>query len=437
MNWANLCPLIHVLDILGPLNICACVCKAWNKVANQRIYPHVMIYEDAHKHVLSNVRTSFIKILFVHECDIDVNFLDSNFVLEDMHMQFSTMTNLSALKSEKLHTLHMHKCNISDNDLMNVISKLTSLTQLDLTQNNITSEGINALTKLEELRVLRLVNIEQLGDISSLANLKSLEYLDLSLNKNIMNIGSLSVIKSLRTLELCYSGIDDDVFHVVQLEHLNINYCTKVTGKNFGLKSLRSFELSGCVNFDYKQLASLTKLEVLNLRRCSITNDDMKIVKGLVELRDLKLDNCEKLNDDSMKMLSGLERLEILCVNKCYLVENVYNIGLRQLDLSECKVTDEIIANLCVCVNLKILLLMKCAQIKGWGPSKIKSLQRLNLRECTNLDDVSILTLCELPLLDFLWIHGFGNRENSSVRILDETFETLISCARPRKLVIK
>lgn len=99
---------------------------------------------------------------------------------------------------------------------ISIISELTSLENLSLTDNHI--DDITFLSKLENLVVL-ILNRNDITDLTSLRMLKNLHWLHLSMNK-IVDIETISELNNLTWLNLAYNEIKD-IGSLEKLEKLN------------------------------------------------------------------------------------------------------------------------------------------------------------------------------------------------------------------------
>jgi internalin A len=169
------------------------------------------------------------------------------------------------------------------------ISKLTSLTSLDLSRNSIGNEEAKALSKLTTLSHLELSN-NSLGDegavaLSSLANL---DYLYL-FNNEIEDEGAkaLSALTTLSSLELSSNNIKDEG--------------AKALSK---LTNLTSLGLSRNIIGDEgaKALSTLTKLTSLELSSNRIGPEGAKILSKQTKLSTLDLSG-NRLGDEGCRMV--------------------------------------------------------------------------------------------------------------------------------------
>lgn len=170
----------------------------------------------------------------------------------------SDMVNLTAL-------------NLSENEISNIsmLAQLDNLEVLNLESNYISD--IKSLSKLTNLKELYLGE-NQISNISVLSKLTNLEILSLSANK-ISDINALSNLENLRILNVNWLNFDDPD------QIIDINALSRLT--NLENLSLDDNQISGI-----SALHKLQKLEMLSLKHCEISNDDKA---GLAKA----LPNCE------------------------------------------------------------------------------------------------------------------------------------------------
>jgi len=94
---------------------------------------------------------------------------------------------------------------VEDDHLLLMLSKVKSINMLDLDETDITNEGIKYLTKLEQLKELRLKGIQQIDDdcMEQLNQIKDLELLHLGgTSVTLDGLSKLSDLQKLKVLLL-------------------------------------------------------------------------------------------------------------------------------------------------------------------------------------------------------------------------------------------
>ena len=233
-------------------------------------------------------------------------------------------------------------------------------------------------------------------------NAKVLAFLDSLSSENRLHIRQLNLLgteidnrflarlssltPNLQGLNLEYNQITDD-----GLKHLAT------------LTELRSLSLAYCrriTDRGLQHLAPLTQLRNLNLRWCDeITNDGLKHLAPFTDLRNLSLAWCSITND-------GLQHLATLT-------------QLRGLNLAWCKITDSGLKHLAPFKKLKNLSLAWCSQITNDGLQHLATLTQLrglSLARCDTITDDGLQHLEPFKKLENLSLQGCneinGNRLN-------------------------
>ncbi|KAJ9678979.1 hypothetical protein PVL29_021024 [Vitis rotundifolia] len=162
-----------------------------------------------------------------------LKYLGMNWV--DLHREVHWLESVSMFPS--LSELHLSHCELDSNMTSSLgYANFTSLTFLDLSENNFNQEIPNWLFKLSSLVSLSLSFIQFKGQISeSLGQLKYLEYLDVSFNSFHgpipTSIGNLSSLRYLGLSEnpLINGTLPMSLGLLSNLEYLNVGW-TSLTG---------------------------------------------------------------------------------------------------------------------------------------------------------------------------------------------------------------
>ena len=160
----------------------------------------------------------------------------------------------------KLTELSLWYCQINDND-MQYIEKLTNLTKLDLSYNEISD--VSKITNLTKLSSLILTG-NKIVDINPLNKLDKISYL--SINEN--NISDISVVAGMKEINifLCAKNQISDISSVTNLTKLTTLDCTGNRISDISsLKSLRYLKdvsLSENAIVDFSPLMALPNLDM-------------------------------------------------------------------------------------------------------------------------------------------------------------------------------
>src|SRR2546427_2167275 len=211
------------------------------------------------------------------------------------------------------------------NDEFQAIANLTGLEKIHfslhfLTNINVQDKGLAYLSKLTNLRELRLAQTKVKGH--SLAPFVNLRYLDVSYTPfDDEGMASLARMNQLSKLYLRDTYVTDE-----GLKHLT------------GLKTLTELDLYGARVSDIgvAYLKDLTALRKLNLLGAALTDGGLDSLTGLKELRELNLYRT-KITNAGLERLKGLKHLESLDLR--YTRATRAGIDSLRANLPECHVT--------------------------------------------------------------------------------------------------
>ena len=224
---------------------------------------------------------------------------------------FSNVRNMSLkLPIDKIinvETLVFCNTDITDDELINLMS-LSKLSKLDLSYcRNITDEGLRQMAKLANLKELSLVctKITDAG-LKYLMSCKSLSELDLAGCKNISSKGleSLKYFDSLQSL-----SID----HIKSKSFLNIKQTLSELNH---IKYLTVTAYSATVD-DFNDISRIEKLTKLNVFSCEYPlGAGMEYLCNLPNLQELFLDDVY-ITNDSLASISKITTLHSLTFQLC------------------------------------------------------------------------------------------------------------------------
>ncbi len=281
---------------------------------------------------------------------------------------FEAISNLQGLQH-----LELERSNPSPEDLDH-LKGLKNLKFIQLYTASITEEAMKKLSEFPALEQIRCAKT-RVGDaeLKHLENLKTLKAIDLSDCNRVTIEGVRSLVKcpKLSFLKVWGPSID--------------NACMSEVAK---MKSLRVLGISDTRVDDegISKLAGLNLVEV-QMTRTRIGDDGIRVISQMKNVESLVLRDTG-LTDESVKYVSGLEKL-------------------KKLDLSECTspgITDACGEYLAKMSNLQSLNLWTTAfSDEGLRClSGLKNLTILNL-DNTKITDDGVAMLAELPQLT--WLH--------------------------------
>lgn len=260
-------------------------------------------------------------------------------------------SSLSTAKEESLETpLSLAYKDSGDAAVSNFLenkenSVMTRFVAKELYFNNLTNNGVEMIaSKMPNLNYLSLAECGSLTapGLSCLKKIPNLEELDLSATR----LGNDAVpfflqMKSLRKLHVNHTGIGDDGLKDLSklpLTELGLQK-THISGDGLAhlghMLTLRHLELADNpgISSGLTQLASLEKLEYLNLAKTTSSNDDLQALLPtpkrpvkFVHLRTVLLSNND-IGDDGLDTISKLKSVRVLHLDGT----SITGKGLRHL----------------------------------------------------------------------------------------------------------
>jgi F-box/leucine-rich repeat protein 14 len=297
---------------------------------------------------------------------------------------------------------------------MKVVVHVRRLQNLELHFSDITDKSLKYISRLKELRLLRLshcykISSKGLKNISILSQLEHVELPNCSQLKNFA-LKCFSQLANLKYLNLkgCKSITDYGLMHLQnckKLVSLNIAECSRITDEGLSvfeeladIKSLNISNLTYLTLDGIKKLRCLRELSELFLNGCYELEDSalQEIIHHHTKLKKLSLCNLSLLTDDGFEGVEALEGLIYLDVSLCNLLGDISATSisrltnLEHLDLSYCDlITDQGMEDIFNLNKLLWLDISFCIQVTENG------LMSMNLETCleslflNGLDEVS------------------------------------------------
>ncbi|CAM5138168.1 unnamed protein product [Eretmochelys imbricata] len=300
--------------------------------------------------------------------------------LEDLNLSWNDFVG-GALKPVALRLHHMSKlkilqlnnCRLTAEDVTSLgeaLETIPHLEELDLSWNNNIGGKLSLLTKRFQtgckIKILKFTDCslttkdgESLAEVLNV--LHDLEVLDISFNRNIgcslksiaQELKNVPVLKELN-LHMC--GLKQDGF-----QHLDraFQYLPELNKLDLSCNK----EIGGGFKDSATHLASFKDLEVLDLHRCCVTEEDMvvltQVIPLLSSLQELNLSSNKNIGVSSnylFSRLTFLPKLKSVVVSSCSLGEDSFaSLAETALHLPELEILD-LSWNKCVGGNLKLLL---------------------------------------------------------------------------------
>ncbi len=304
---------------------------------------------------------------------------------------FSADNNLINISITDINSNLIKNLSLVGNQINNVefLSKMPKIEILDLGFNNVVLDNFNLLSNFVNLKEIYL-NDNNISSVNGINNLDNLEILNLESN-NITFINGITNLQNLTNLYLTTTSI---------------NYIN-------GLSSLGSADLdlysitANAVDITADSLKD-NNFQTVNLSYKIINNFDF--LENLTYIKELDLSYTDITN---LTYVSGLNRLEILYINKNYDNNKIQDIAslenltsLKILSLNNNNISD--IKPLINLVNLEELNLIN---------NNIISIKLNELSNNSVFDNMSSLTYLNLAENEFTELVGLNNME--SLKVLD------------------
>uniref|UniRef100_A0A8C4S301 Leucine rich repeat containing 31 n=1 Tax=Erpetoichthys calabaricus TaxID=27687 RepID=A0A8C4S301_ERPCA len=331
----------------------------------------------------------------------------------------------------RLKNLKLSNCRLTAEDvtaLGEALGFIPHLEELELSWNSYLGGNLSCFTHYLQpgckITVLHLVDLgltavdaKALGE--SLKVLPNLELLDLSVNKHFADglcdfAPQLSHTTRLKVLKMHLCGLRQDSIHILG-EVFNFLTCLET------LDLSCNKEVAGSFKDGATHLASLKKLQSLDLHLCCLNQEDMaaltQVIPLLSELEMLDLSANKNIGGCAKQMFSRmrfLPKLKCVLLSSCGISEDAYHSladAISQLPRLECL---HLSWNKCIGGNLHVLLDV----LPSTASLHVLRLSSCNLtdKDLTNL--VSLMNLVNLKQLDLTyndtvedegWDHFFKN----------------------------
>jgi internalin A len=270
----------------------------------------------------------------------------------------------------------------SDDDLVKV-GRLKQLRKLDLSYTKVSDRGLENLRPLQNVVSLNCYYCEYISDggIAYLKQWDKLEYLNLRGTEVTSKVFEhLAKMRKLKTLDVGFSRVNDDGFDALasleELSELHIGG-DKMSGLALPLlrllPSLTHLDVNGSQRTDsgrwglmlsdlnVDSLSALTQLRSLNMGGALVTDVGMKFIEPMVALEELNLSRMD-ITAQALAPLTKLPKLRRLNVSQSDRIDDkasqfVLRLPkLEALDLSETRITDELLDQISTLKQLKVLV---------------------------------------------------------------------------------
>ena len=269
----------------------------------------------------------------------------------------------------------------------------------------------------------------------------------------------IHVCTNLQELDIsgCYKFTDEAIRLIIKectnLQKLNLSRCSQLTNAAFGQEGnyskLLSWHLEGCKNLTDVSLAVIipqcSKLQELTLSECiQLESKTFQLISKLQELKILKLNKCENLREEDVEMIIDQikNRLQTLELSGCKKLRDIIFkncLALKVIDLSENNKLAEITfdncpelkqLNLAKSYNLKSVILDECGTLPSLNINTCERLKNVYLCGCKKLTELSLAGAIKLDNLIFedsplvsLNLSGCHNLPNETFEVIKEDCE--------------
>lgn len=279
------------------------------------------------------------------------------------------ISNLTAI-----NVLNLSSTKIASGSL-EIISKLTHLNILNVSHTCILEEELQFISKFVNLQEVYVSSLPLIQNFNSIpfSKLPALKILDISYHKFITDIEAVSSLINLEELNVSYTSIGSNIFsNIGSLTNLRDLNCssTNVAEIPFGVNlpcNLRTINLHNTHVKDFSNILALSEIINLNLSYTSITDEDIgKIFNNLFQLKKLDLSLVQIANMDILMNISNMTNLTDLNLSSFVGLMSSNLTCLSVLTNLECLklsrnilICDEGIMNITTLTNLRELKVVR------------------------------------------------------------------------------
>lgn len=242
-----------------------------------------------------------------------------------------------------------------------------------LVANCINLHTISDLAELKELKIERCYGLHTIRNLPKLEELELINYRTDHLEPKLLKISTLSNIKNVNIHGYVpledFSGLSNaKIWKFINLDK-------DVSIDLSGLKNVETLTLEYCSNFkNLDELKQNTTLKKIIIKKCSNLTD----IRGLINVKEIKIVDCVKLNLYLSSNLSSLKSVEKLSIKSRTLEDNDEQDGhYISKGISD-------ISGLLDCPNLKEIEFIQCDELVNI--SYLKNIEIINFENCNKID---------------------------------------------------
>lgn len=230
-----------------------------------------------------------------------------------------------------------------------------SLYSTECTQTEVDA-AVDAVRDISCIKILSLPRKDFTSDstLEKLGNLKEVRHLYMLGRDKVTDAGMrhLRAMAKLQYVDISFTCITDvglaELRDMKDLRQLEMDSCCGISATGLaalkGCTKLRRLNLSDCSRITdaaLVEIAQFRELQHLNVGWCGskemqITDQGVKALADLKELRMLYLSACNEITDHCLKYIAKLDRLDYLAINECPKLTDAGIMELRHMKRLEC-----------------------------------------------------------------------------------------------------
>lgn len=334
---------------------------------------------------------------------IEINYNPKDQDLKIVSIYTNEFNEKEALKnwwkglSYEWQSIFQKKLNLQDSVQLADIKRITSMDELDLSNNNYI-RSIDPLSQLLSLKTINLSNTN-VNDLTPIRNLTELVSLNVR-NTKIKDLSPLKYSNKIESLNISQTDVTDIsvLEKMPEMQILDING-TGVTdfAPLASLTGLQKVSLASTKISSLAPLETMTELVELNISNTPV--QDLSPLKSLTNLQTLDMDSTQVRN---IQALSGLEELKLIHASHTGISDLMPLQKLKHLEKIYCDKTPikREAADAFMALNPKTLVIFDSEDLKVWWGILTPEWQKILSKTAIIGATPSKEELAKIPLLD-------------------------------------